>query len=407
MLPTAGNTPHDVLSVLRAHAARAAGEDQFLAIGPSHSQGAGTTPCTSGNHPTAPCASRSTGSTTGAGPSGNGCPSPSCPGIRSAAPRPPCGPARTQQPAIGMTLLPGRPFPRLATTGNRCGHWPPPNGNTRAPAAPRTGHPGTHRLRIPLHPAHHRHLGAGHQEPPPRPADPGPPADPRPVGRRRRRRGPCRACPQDFQPGRFQCPELAVGPDEHPGRGLRVRRVQRPRVRLCGLDRAHQQPPGRDDDRAWAEITCLAGLGGGTSAGSTPPSGPAPCAGSPCCGNSETPGPASSPASSTASAASRALPEPSEPRCELSVTMSTQPGLEAFAAQAAGPVVTVADRSWPRDGSRVWELASTSGERFYLKQHQSQRFHDREVTAYRLWAPALGTGRAPRLLAADPGLRAS
>jgi len=28
------------------------------------------------------------------------------------------------------------------------------------------------------------------------------------------------------------------------------------------------------------------------------------------------------------------------------------------------------------------------------------------VTAYRLWTPALGTGRAPRLLAADPDLRA-
>jgi len=36
----------------------------------------------------------------------------------------------------------------------------------------------------------------------------------------------------------------------------------------------------------------------------------------------------------------------------------------------------------------------------------SPRFHEREVTAYRLWAPALDTGRAPRLQAADPGLRA-
>jgi len=88
------------------------------------------------------------------------------------------------------------------------------------------------------------------------------------------------------------------------------------------------------------------------------------------------------------------------------VSILTDPGLEAFAARAAGPPVTIADRSWPREGSRVWELASAGGERFYLKQHQSQRFHDREVTACRLWTPALGTGRAPRLLAADPGLRA-
>jgi Ser/Thr protein kinase RdoA (MazF antagonist) len=86
--------------------------------------------------------------------------------------------------------------------------------------------------------------------------------------------------------------------------------------------------------------------------------------------------------------------------------MLTEPGLRAFAAQVAGTLVTVTDRSWPRDGSRVWELASISGERFYLKQHQSQRFHEREVTAYRLWAHALGNGRAPRLLAADAGLRA-
>jgi Ser/Thr protein kinase RdoA (MazF antagonist) len=86
--------------------------------------------------------------------------------------------------------------------------------------------------------------------------------------------------------------------------------------------------------------------------------------------------------------------------------MLTDPGLEDFAAKAAGPLATVADRSWPRDGSRVWELASASGERFFLKQHQSARFHEREVTAYRLWTPALGTGRAPRLLATDRDLRA-
>jgi aminoglycoside phosphotransferase len=86
--------------------------------------------------------------------------------------------------------------------------------------------------------------------------------------------------------------------------------------------------------------------------------------------------------------------------------MLTDPGLEAFAARTAGALVTISDRSWPRDGSRIWELASATGECYYLKQHQSQRFHEREVTAYRLWTPALGAGRAPRLLAADRGLRA-
>jgi Ser/Thr protein kinase RdoA (MazF antagonist) len=81
-------------------------------------------------------------------------------------------------------------------------------------------------------------------------------------------------------------------------------------------------------------------------------------------------------------------------------------GLEAFAARTAGPAIAITDRSWPRDGSGVWELASASGQRFYLKQHQSQRFHEREVAAYRLWTPALGPGRAPRFLAADLRLRA-
>jgi len=33
MPPSAGNAPHHVLAVLRAHAARAAGANQFLAVG--------------------------------------------------------------------------------------------------------------------------------------------------------------------------------------------------------------------------------------------------------------------------------------------------------------------------------------------------------------------------------------
>jgi hypothetical protein len=52
----------------------------------------------------------------------------------------------------GLTLLTGRPFPE---TGDREG---------------------------PLYPPHHPHLDTGHQESPPRRADPRPPADPRPGG---------------------------------------------------------------------------------------------------------------------------------------------------------------------------------------------------------------------------------
>jgi 8-oxo-dGTP diphosphatase len=80
--------------------------------------------------------------------------------------------------------------------------------------------------------------------------------------------------------------------------------------------------------------------------------------------------------------------------------------LASFAAENTGGAVTVIDRSWPRDNSRVWELISVIGSRFYLKQHPTSRFHEREVTAYRLWTPHLGPGRAPVLLAADASLRA-
>lgn len=80
--------------------------------------------------------------------------------------------------------------------------------------------------------------------------------------------------------------------------------------------------------------------------------------------------------------------------------------LADFLARTAGAAVAVTDRSWPRDGSRVWEVTTADERHFYLKQHQSERFHSREVAAYREWTAALGAGRAPRLLASDPDLRA-
>jgi hypothetical protein len=45
---------------------------------------------------------------------------------------------------------------------------------------------------------------------------------------------------------------------------------------------------------------------------------------------------------------------------------------------------------------------SRTGSTWYVKTHPSERFHQREVTAYREWTPALGH-RASRLVAADPG----
>jgi Ser/Thr protein kinase RdoA (MazF antagonist) len=79
--------------------------------------------------------------------------------------------------------------------------------------------------------------------------------------------------------------------------------------------------------------------------------------------------------------------------------------IAGFAAEAAGRCDAVIDRSWPRNTSRVWELISGTGEHFYLKQHSSARFHEREIAAYRHWTAALGPGRAPVLLAADADLR--
>ncbi len=79
--------------------------------------------------------------------------------------------------------------------------------------------------------------------------------------------------------------------------------------------------------------------------------------------------------------------------------------IEGFAADAVGRLQAVTDRSWPRDGSNVWEVVNDDGEHFYLKQHSTALFHKREVTAYRRWTAVLGLGRAAVLLAADGNLR--
>ncbi|RKT02948.1 ADP-ribose pyrophosphatase YjhB (NUDIX family) [Streptomyces sp. 3211.6] len=80
-------------------------------------------------------------------------------------------------------------------------------------------------------------------------------------------------------------------------------------------------------------------------------------------------------------------------------------GLRVFAEQAVGRIVEATEVSWVRTGSRVWRLTGPGGGTWYLKRHRGEKFHDREVTAYRSWVPALG-GRAPRLVAADTPARA-
>ncbi|MFF9673599.1 phosphotransferase [Streptomyces eurythermus] len=77
----------------------------------------------------------------------------------------------------------------------------------------------------------------------------------------------------------------------------------------------------------------------------------------------------------------------------------------AFVERAVGRIAGWTDVSWVRKESRVWRAHGTQGGEWYVKIHQNQRFHQREVAALRGWVPALGAA-APRLVAADAALRA-
>ncbi|MFI5857393.1 phosphotransferase [Streptomyces parvulus] len=79
--------------------------------------------------------------------------------------------------------------------------------------------------------------------------------------------------------------------------------------------------------------------------------------------------------------------------------------VRAFAEQAVGRITAWTDVSWAREESRVWRAAGAEGGEWYVKIHQNDRFHHREVDALRSLAPGLGAA-APRLVAADAALRA-
>ncbi|MFF0476478.1 NUDIX domain-containing protein [Streptomyces sp. NPDC004284] len=79
--------------------------------------------------------------------------------------------------------------------------------------------------------------------------------------------------------------------------------------------------------------------------------------------------------------------------------------VRAFTERAVGRVAGWTDVSWAREESRVWQARGAGGGTWYVKIHQNDRFHRREVTALREWVPGLGGG-GPRLVAADPGLLA-
>ncbi|WP_445525419.1 phosphotransferase [Streptomyces cyslabdanicus] len=76
-----------------------------------------------------------------------------------------------------------------------------------------------------------------------------------------------------------------------------------------------------------------------------------------------------------------------------------------FAERAVGRITEWTDASWARENSRVWRAQGIQGGTWYVKVHQNDKFHGREVRGLRTWAPALGAA-APRLVAADERLRA-
>ncbi|WP_243762148.1 phosphotransferase [Streptomyces sp. Tu 3180] len=79
--------------------------------------------------------------------------------------------------------------------------------------------------------------------------------------------------------------------------------------------------------------------------------------------------------------------------------------VRAFAEQAVGRITGWTDVSWTHTESRVWRAHNTEGGTWYVKIHQNDRFHQREVRALRGWVFHLGAA-APRLVAADKSLRA-
>jgi hypothetical protein len=96
-----------------------------------------------------------------------------------------------------------------------------------------------------------------------------------------------------------------------------------------------------------------------------------------------------------------------QPKAPVRQETSRFPGLLGeLAHRAVGDYVAVADRSWPRDNSIVWEIADCNDRRWYVKQHPTPLFREREVTAYREWTPALGAGRVPILRGVDSDARA-
>lgn len=78
--------------------------------------------------------------------------------------------------------------------------------------------------------------------------------------------------------------------------------------------------------------------------------------------------------------------------------------LQHWVADRLPGLTTVTDASW-RGESKVWRVASDTDEA-YVKLSQTPEDYAREVQAYQHTARSLAAHEAPRLLAAEPGLRA-
>ncbi|MFJ9029434.1 phosphotransferase enzyme family protein [Streptomyces sp. NPDC102274] len=77
------------------------------------------------------------------------------------------------------------------------------------------------------------------------------------------------------------------------------------------------------------------------------------------------------------------------------------PSLRVWAERVVGPLSAVQDTSHPRETSRVWDVTDSHGRRFFIKQSASAKFYERETFGYQSAVPALGFGRAPRLVETD------
>ncbi|MCL7377510.1 phosphotransferase enzyme family protein [Streptomyces sp. 35G-GA-8] len=81
---------------------------------------------------------------------------------------------------------------------------------------------------------------------------------------------------------------------------------------------------------------------------------------------------------------------------------SLPPSLRVWAERVVGPLPAVLDASHPRETSRVWDVTDSRGRRFFIKQSASAALYERETFGYQSAVPALGFGRAPRLVETDP-----